>query len=568
TRTGQLQSFRKGFELIMRGVDAPIIPVHIDRLWGSVFSFSEGRFFWKRPKEFPYRSTVSFGAPMPADTPGYVLRSAIQEMGADAFAARKLDPCLLDRAFLKAARRRPKVMAIADSRSGELTYFKTLAGSIVLARKLKTILDKQPMVGLLVPPSVGGVLANLALEFMGRVPINLNYTASAPAMMSYAQQCNLTHCITAKAFLERLPVHVPGTPVYLEDIMKSITKTDRAVGGLLALACPGWLLGLLLGAPWKRSTEDLATVIFSSGSEGEPKGVMLTHSNVLHNVHSLAQVVAHKDGDVMMAMLPLFHSFGFMGTIWAPLANNLSVVYHPTPLEPKVIGGLIKKYKAVIFISTPTFLQGFIRRCDSEDMRSLRYMMAGAEKLTDRIRDAFIEKFGIEPLEGYGATECSPGISNNIPDFVGEGHHQVGSKRGTVGRPMPGVAVRVLDPDTGEVLGVEQPGLIQVKGPNVMKGYLDMPEKTKAVVQDGWYSTGDIASVDEDGFICITDRLARFSKMAGEMISHTKIEETLHDLLGLTEQALAVSGVPDASHGERLVVIHTLSDEQLEALLR
>ncbi|HNR35483.1 MAG TPA: acyl-[ACP]--phospholipid O-acyltransferase [Candidatus Hydrogenedentes bacterium] len=567
TRTGQLQSFRKGFELIMRGIDAPIIPVHIDRLWGSVFSFSEGRFFWKKPKEFPYRTTVSFGTPMPADTSGPVLRSIIQEMGAEAFAARKMKPCLVDRAFLKAARRRPKLMAIADSRSGELSYFKTLAGSIVLARKLRAILDKQPMVGVLVPPSVGGCLTNLALEFMGRVPINLNYTASAQAMESYARQCKLSHCITAKAFLERLPVTVPGIPVYLEDIMKSVTTADRVIGGLLAKACPGWLLGFLLGAP-RRTAEDLVTVIFSSGSEGDPKGVMLTHGNILHNVDSLAQIIAHKDGDVMMAMLPLFHSFGFMGTIWAPLINNLSVVYHPTPLEPKAIGNLIKKYKAEFFISTPTFLQNFTRRCDPDDMKSLRYLLVGAEKLTDRVRDAFMEKFGVEPLEGYGATECSPAISSNIPDFHGDGHHQIGMKRGTVGRPMPGIAVRVIDPDTGEILGCGQPGLLQVKGPNVMKGYLGMPEKTAAVLKDGWYSTGDIASVDEDGFITLTDRLARFSKIAGEMVSHTKIEDTLHNLIGLTEQALAVTGVPDAARGERLIVIHTLSDDQLAQLLR
>jgi len=567
TRTGMLQPFRKGFEHVMKGVDAPIIPLYLDGLWGSLFSFSKRRFFRKWPERIPYRITVNIGKPVAATTTRFELRQVIQELGAETYTLRKMPCDLLHRGFLRTARRHPRLLAVADARSGNLSYIKALTGSIALARKLKRILDGQSMVGVIVPPSAAGALTNIALQFMGRVPVNLNYTASAQTIASCARKCHITHCITARAFLERFPVEIPGTPIYLEDVRASVTKKDQLAGLLLALLCPVRMLERICGTTTRRSGADIATVIFSSGSEGEPKGVILTHAGINHNIGSLAQVVDHKRGDVMMGFLPFFHSFGFVGTLWVPLTRELSAVYHPSPLEPKTIGQLVRKYKAFFFVATPTFLQNFTRKCAPEDMRSLRFVMCGAEKMPDRVRDGFNEKFGIEPLEGYGTTECGPAVSLNVPDFRAPGYHQKGFKRGAVGRAIPGVAVRVIDQDTGKVLGPNEPGLLEVKGPSLMQGYLGMPEKTDAVVKQGWYSTGDIAFVDEDGFITITDRLARFSKIGGEMISHTNVEGTLHDLLGLTEQAMAVTGVPDEVRGERLVVLHTLDDGQLNDLL-
>jgi acyl-[acyl-carrier-protein]-phospholipid O-acyltransferase/long-chain-fatty-acid--[acyl-carrier-protein] ligase len=504
---------------------------------------------------------------MPATTSGPALRRAIQDLGTEAFAARKLKYPVLHRGFVRVARRRPWLTAMADSRTPPLSYFKAFIASIILGRKLRALLDNQPMVGILLPPTVGGALTNIALQIMGRIPINLNYTASPAVMASCAQKCHITQCVTARAFLERLPLQIPGQAIYLEDIMATVTGADRVAGLLLALLCPVRLLERLAGGPRKRSQDDLATVIFSSGSEGEPKGVMVTHYNMLMNIMGMEQVVPYAPGYIIMGFLPFFHSFGFAGTLWAPLTHGMCAVYHPNPLEARVIGQLIYKYKAKFLVATSTFLQNFIRRCSAEDLKSLTFVMVGAEKLPPRVRDAFLEKFGIEPLEGYGTTECSPGVSVNIPDYKDAVHHQKGNKRGTVGRPFPGISVRVVDPDTGQAIEDDRPGLLQVKGPNIMKGYLGMPDKTAAVIQDGWYSTGDIASIDEDGFITITDRLARFSKIAGEMISHTKVEETLHGFLGLREQSLAVTGVPDTTRGERLVVLHTLPDGQLEELL-
>jgi acyl-[acyl-carrier-protein]-phospholipid O-acyltransferase/long-chain-fatty-acid--[acyl-carrier-protein] ligase len=246
---------------------------------------------------------------------------------------------------------------------------------------------------------------------------------------------------------------------------------------------------------------------------------------------------------------------------------GISVVYHPSPLDLGAVGDLIRDYRVTFLLATPTFLQKYTARCNPEDFGSLRFVVAGAEKLPERLAIAFEDRFGIRPLEGYGATECSPVVAVNTRDFRAPGFHQVGGKRGHIGRPLPGVSVRIVDPDTHEALPVGTPGLLLVRGPNVMKGYLDKPEKTSEVLRDGWYITGDIACQDEDGFLAITDRLSRFSKIGGEMVPHIKIEEQLHELAGVTEQCFAVTGVPDGKKGERLVVLHTLDPEALQATM-
>lgn len=566
SRTGQMLPFRRGFEHIMKGLDAPIIPVHLDRLWGSLFSYAEGRFLWKWPHRIPYPITVSYGKPLPPNTTAFELRNAIAELGTDAYFRRESASPLLHRAFVRQVRRHPFQMVIADGRVPKMTFFKTYVGSIVMARKLRALLDDAPMTGVLVPPSVGAALVNIALQFMGKVPVNLNYTVSAQALASAVRQCGIHHVITSREFLEKLPVEVPGPLIYLEDVKVSVRAWDRLTAILFALFCPVRLFEKHLGAPKRRSRDDLATIIFSSGSEGDPKGVMLTHFNILSNIDSALQVFPHKRGDLLLGILPFFHSFGFTATLWLPLTRGLSAVYHPNPLDARIIGQLAQKYRARFLISTATFCQNYIRRCVAEDFSSLEHVVCGAERLPERIREAFKAKFGIEPREGYGTTECAPIVSVNIPDFRAPGFFQKGTKYGTVGQPLPGVSVRIVDPDSGEVLPEGEAGLLQVKGPNIMKGYLGMPEKTAEVLCDGWYSTGDIACIDEDGFIKITDRLARFSKIGGEMVPHNTVEETLHSLLGLTEQSMAVTGVPDVAKGERLVVLHTLTDEQLEKL--
>ncbi|HOC68052.1 MAG TPA: AMP-binding protein, partial [Candidatus Hydrogenedentes bacterium] len=478
---------------------------------------------------------------------------------------RKYRDDVLQYGFLRIARRFLWRLCFVDALTGPLDYFKTLVGSIALARKLKLILGDKKMVGVLMPSTVGGALANVAIQCMGRIPVNLNYTASSEIVEDCANRCGITHTVTARAFLERVPVAPPGTPVFLEDIRAGVTKFDRAAAIFLALFMPSRLLFRVLGAK-PAVQDDVATIIFSSGSEGNPKGIVLTHRNIITVFEGMREMVPHDKHTGIVGFLPFFHSFGYAVILWTPLMEGLHSVFHPNPLEPKPIAQLVRKYNGSVMVATPTFLQGFVRRVEPEYLRSLSCVMVGAEKLPERIRDSFKERFDIEPMEGYGATECAPVISACLPDEESPGFYVQHSKQGTVGHPFPYQMVRVVHPETYEEMPVNEPGLLLVRGPNVMSGYLNDEKRTGEVLTDGWYVSGDIAAVDEDGFITITDRLARFSKIGGEMVPHTLVEEVLHRLLGLTDQSMIVLGIPDDLRGERLVLLHTLEDNQVREL--
>lgn len=571
--TGQRQLSESGTALpwhadygcLTKGLDAPIIPLYLHRLWHNFYVIDEGELEWVG-KKFRRPLLISLGVPREGETAGIAVRGQIKELGQAVYAGGVWKDRLLHHGFVRAARKHPGRRAVADALVGELSYFKALVGSIVFARKLRAACDEQPMVGILLPSSVGSALTNIAVSFMGKVPVNLNYSANSEIIAACAAQCNITHVVTSRKFLEKVPLRVPGTSIYLEDVKASVSSLDRIVAMLYAVLAPMRVIEKSLGAG-PRTEDDIATVIFSSGSEGTPKGVLLTHRNLMANIVSILQVCPRNDQTCFVGFLPLFHSFGYTGTLWMPLTSGLSVFYHPNPLESKVIGGLIKKYQGTFMFATSTFLQGFIRRCTPEQLATLEFVACGAEKLSPRISAAFKEKFGVEPCEGYGTTECAPVVSCNVPDLVSPGFYTRESKVGAVGLPMPGVCARVVDPDTEEPLPQGESGLLLVTGENIMRGYLDQPEKTASVLKDRWYATGDIATVDDEGFIRITDRLARFSKIAGEMVPHTGVEEKLHALLGLTDQSMAVAGVPDQAKGERLLVLHTLSDEQVETLL-
>jgi len=302
-------------------------------------------------------------------------------------------------------------------------------------------------------------------------------------------------------------------------------------------------------------TDALATVIFSSGSTGTPKGVMLSHQNVISNVEAIRDLFLLTKQDTIAGVLPLFHSFGYTVTLWLPLVTEPAVAYHPNPTDAKGVGRLVQEHRATLLLATPTFCHAYARVCSREQFSSLRYVLVGAEKLREGVATRFEQKFGIRPLEGYGATEMSPVIAVNTPG---------GAKPGTVGRPLPGVAVRVVDPDTGEPLPPDREGLMLVRGPNRMQGYLGQPAKTADVIRNGWYVTGDIVAIDEDGFLAITDRLSRFSKIAGEMVPHIRIEDCLREVVG--DADVCVTSAPDERRGERLVVLHTRRDLGAAAL--
>jgi acyl-[acyl-carrier-protein]-phospholipid O-acyltransferase / long-chain-fatty-acid--[acyl-carrier-protein] ligase len=567
TRIGQMMPFRRGMERILKGVDVPVIPVNIDGIWGSVFSFSGGRFFWKWPRKIPYPVRVTFGAPLPATVTATEARQSVLELGAHAFARRKRLMKTIPRSFLQTARHHPFRFAMADFRTPKLSFFSALSKTIFLARRLRQHWQGQKTVGVLLPPSIGGALVNLAAMFAGKVPVNLNYTASQTVVESCAQQAGLATTVTSRAFLEKIKVQPSGKAIYLEDLAEKPRLGERMVALFATLFFPARAIEKLAGAEQKPSLDDLATIIFSSGSTGDPKGVLLTHFNVASNVEQLNQVFMLHHDDRILGILPFFHSFGFTGTLCLTTAVGIGAVYHPNPLDSRTIGALVAQYRITLLLATPTFLRAYTKRCAPEDFGSLRYVITGAEKLPAQVAEAFEDQFGIRPLEGYGCTECSPVVAVNTADFRAAFFRQVGAKRGSIGHPLPGIVLRTVDPETQAVQPVNQAGLLLVRGPNVMLGYLNKPDKTAEVLRDGWYHTGDIATIDEDGFVRITDRLSRFSKIGGEMVPHIKVEEKLQEISGAAEQVFVVTAVPDEKKGERLIILHTLDEEALKQVL-
>lgn len=565
TRIGQLLPFRRGFERIMNGLDAPIVPLCLDGVWGSIFSFEGGRFLWKMPRRIPFPVTVSFGQLMPPTASAAEVRRAVQQLQTDAFPLRKKRMRTLAASFISSAHRYPFRFAMADAKTPRVSFAGALVKTVFLARRLRKLWARQDKVGILLPPSVGGALTNFAATLCGKVPVNLNYTLAQESLNSCIAQCSLQTVITSKALLERIKLQIPVQSIFLEDAAAHPRIFEKLASAALWWLPARFLTRLFAGRD--RSLDDLATIIFSSGSTGEPKGVMLTHCNIASNLEQLNQTFMLTPRDRLLGVLPFFHSFGFTVTLWLPAAAAVGVVFHSSPLDFSAIGELVRKYKLTFLLSTPTFLQGYIRRCAAEDFGSLRFVLVGAEKLPERVALAFEDRFGIRPLEGYGCTECAPVVTVNTNDFRAPGFRQVGAKRGKIGHPLPGISVRIEDPETRAPLDDGASGLLLVRGPNVMQGYLNRPEKTAEVLRDGWYVTGDIATVDEDGFLAITDRLSRFSKIGGEMVPHVKIEEKLHELGDLTEMSFLVTGIPDAQKGEKLVVLHRLSDDQLKELL-
>src|SRR6267142_816775 len=567
SRTGQMLPFRRGMERIMQNVDAPIVPVALQGVWGSIFSFENRRFLWKFPRRIPYPVTVNFGKWLPSLATAAEVRRSVQELLAEASIADRKPKITLDRVFVRTTRRYAWRFAAGDARVPKISLGGVLIKTVFVARRLRKVWQGQEMVGVMLPPSVGGALVNYAATLLGLVPINLNYTASNEVIASSARQCNLQTVITSKAFLERFPaMEIPGRTLLLEELLANPGTVEKLIALVFAWTLPFRLLKAALGAKMRRDN-DLATVIFSSGSTGEPKGVMLSHYNVLSNIRQVTQVFILGRKDKLLGILPFFHSFGFTVTMWMPPIHGIGAVFHPNPLDAKLIGELVAKYAITLAVATPTFLQAYMRRCSPEDFGSLLYMIVGAEKLTERLSVAFEEVFGLRPLEGYGCTECAPVVAVNAPGYRAPGFHQVSARRGTIGHPLPGIAVRIVDPETRKLLGANQPGLLLVKGPNVMLGYLERPEKTAEVIQDGWYVTGDIATMEDDGFLIITDRLTRFSKIGGEMVPHIRIEEQLQELSNHAEQVLAVASVPDEKKGERIVVLHTLPETEMAAVL-
>ena len=478
---------------------------------------------------------------------------------------------VLPRDFIRMCKRNMNRPKVADTSGVELTGAALLMRALIFRRLLlrEVLGPDEPFVGLLIPPSVGGVLANIAVPLCGRVPVNLNYTVSAEVMNSCIHQCKIKHVLTSRKVMEKLNIELDAKIIYLEDFKDKVTTADKLISATMTYAWPSAMIERWLGLN-KIKDDDLLTVIFTSGSTGEPKGVMLTQRNVASNVESVKYLLQLNRDDCVAGILPFFHSTGFTTVMWTVLTLDPKGVYHFSPLEARQVSEMCKKHHVTILVSAPTFLRTYLRRCPAEDFASLEVVLTGAEKLPIDLCDAFEKKFGIRPGEGYGTTELSPIAAFHVPKNRATRPDQLGYKEGTVGRPIPDVSVKAVDPDTGADVGIGHTGLLCFKGPNVMKGYLNRPDLTAKVIKDGWYNTGDVGMVLPDGSIQITGRQSRFSKIGGEMVPHIKIEEHLQQILASDpdELKIAVTGVPDRSRGERLIVLYTEISKTPDAICR
>ena len=393
---------------------------------------------------------------------------------------------------------------VADTMGRDLSGKRLLAGALIARGLLRkhVISDDESHVGVLLPPSVGGVVINMALALDRRVSVNLNYTVTADVMNSCIEQADIKHILTSRKFMEKVPLEgLNADLVYLEDLMAKVGKVEKLAAAWQAFVTSPQRLAAKLQLD-KVSPDDVVTVIFTSGSTGQPKGVMLTEQNVWSNVQAVDEIIRLTPQDVVIGVLPFFHSFGYTITLWLVCGLDIKGAYHFSPLEPRQVGKMCETHQGTILLATPTFLRGYLKRCTPEQLQSIDVVVTGAEKLPSDLADAFEEKFGVRPVEGYGATELSPLAAVNVPPSRTV-TDEADSREGTVGRPVPGVEAKVLDLDTGEECATGQSGMLWIKGHNVMKGYLKRDDLTKEVIKDEWYLTGDVAKIDPEGFIQI-----------------------------------------------------------------
>jgi acyl-[acyl-carrier-protein]-phospholipid O-acyltransferase/long-chain-fatty-acid--[acyl-carrier-protein] ligase len=575
SRTGQLMKLERGFELMAKKAGVPVVPVVHDGLWGSMFSFSGHRYLLKWPRVMRTHVCVVWGEPIPtAQATAANVRRALLDLGHEAFEQRPQLKRHLGREVVRALCRRPWHVELVDRTAArrEITAAQLVAAAAVLGRHLRATVA-EPRVGIVLPPGAGSTIANLAALIAGKTPVNLNFTAGRAALESSLATAGIRTVLSADALRPKL-ADFP----WPEDT-RDFAATMKAAGGKRAMlpwlvaawVVPNQWTASLLGLPRVGDRAE-AGLLFTSGSAGEPKGVVLSHRNILGNCWQISSLSILPQTAVMLGCLPIFHSFGFTATIWYPLLRGCRVVTAPSPIDTRRIIDSIREEGCTVWVAAPTFARPVLKKAEPRDLRTLEVLVTGAEKLPDDLAAFSREKFHLEIMQGYGLTETSPVTAVNQPDppvVTGTGAPQAGQRAGTVGRLMPGMTARVLDPDTKAERAATETGLIVVRGPNIFSGYLNQPEKTAAALDDGWFVTGDLGRFDEDGFLRIEGRLSRFSKIGGEMVPHGTVEQAVLAAFGLTGvdgYVVFVAGVPDPAKGEQLVLITTREEITVEAL--
>jgi acyl-[acyl-carrier-protein]-phospholipid O-acyltransferase/long-chain-fatty-acid--[acyl-carrier-protein] ligase len=561
SRTGVLLKLRKGFELVARRAGCEVVPVWLDGLWGSIFSFEGGRYFFKFPKRVPHPATVAFGDSIsPCSAEIGVVRERLLALGEFCYQRRPGLDGHLGRATIQGLKRRPFDDAVIDGMDGRvLKRGDLLAASLALSRWIRAHCPGD-RVAVVLPPGVGAVVANVAVTLANKTAVNLNFTAGRAALQSAINCGQLLHAISAKPVMKRLTDFPWPRDVFrLEELMPEL-KPKMIFWRLVSAVTPAPLLSSLLGLPRKGGRKE-AVLLFTSGSSGEPKGVVLSHRNILGNVMQFGSMLNLGRHDSVMASLPFFHSFGCTVTLWYPVIEGVRAVTYPTPVDVVKNAEIIERYKITLLVTTPTFLRGYLKRAEPKQFSSIKLLVTGAEKLPLELAALFEAKFGKHVLEGYGLTETSPVVSTNLPDPAPHDPNesiQSSNRFGSVGKLLPGQAAQIHHPETDALLSPHELGILWLKGPNIFEGYLNEPERTADVLQDGWFKTGDLARFDEDGFLYIEGRLSRFSKIAGEMVPHQTIEDKIVEIFGLKgeeERVIAIASIPDETKGEALVLL-------------
>jgi acyl-[acyl-carrier-protein]-phospholipid O-acyltransferase/long-chain-fatty-acid--[acyl-carrier-protein] ligase len=565
TRTATLQKLNRGYELIARKAHVPVMPVWLENVWGSVFSYHGGNFFWKTPRFLPLRVWIYFGTPIAgAEATAETVRRRLYDLSETACQERPELKSHVGYEALRGLRKRFFKTVITDAYAGDrsLKGGELLAASLALADWLKkNVPDRR--IGIVLPPSLGATVANLGVVLAGKIPVNLNFTAGRAANESAIAKAGIARLITVPALVEKVEDFPwPQEQIDIAALMKSFPKSSLKRWGLLALALPAPLLRRWIDLPCYGDREE-AAMLFTSGSAGEPKGVVLTHRNILANTAQIGAVLAQMKIDSILGSLPVFHSFGFTVMFWWPILGGPPVVTYPSPLDTVKLMETIERHKIELLVTAPTFLRAFLRKGKPEQLRSLKLVVTGAEKLPADLTAEFEAKFGLKVCEGYGMTEASPVVAVNLPDEPPSAVNPegvLGRRVGSVGRMVPGISARIRDPETDEDLSLFSTGMLWLRGANLFEGYLNDPQRTADVLHDGWYKTGDMGRMDEDGFLFIEGRMSRFSKIAGEMVPHLTIEqkiaEALVPVIGPQEgQWVVVTGLPDEKRGESLVAL-------------
>jgi acyl-[acyl-carrier-protein]-phospholipid O-acyltransferase/long-chain-fatty-acid--[acyl-carrier-protein] ligase len=568
TRNGGLLPLRRGFELIARRANVPIVPVAIDGLWGSIFSFSGGKFFWKWPKHFPRPIAVVVGAPYAASE-HLTTRTRLLDLAAQAFAMRPALNGNLAREVVRGLKAKGGRVALVDRTAERREFSGTVL--LALASRLAVELTRRTTVrrvGIVLPPGVGATVANLACVMAGKVPVNINFTSGRSQVESCLARAEIDLIISAQAFQTKLAERFRDFPwgervLDVADALRAMPRWRLGLEILIIRLLPLTLLNRYLGLP-RQGGDDEAALLFTSGSVGEPKGVVLSHRNILANLRQIEHAGILPQRAVMLSSLPVFHSFGFTVGLWYCLSREATLVTVPSPLDTAAHVEAIRAEHVTVTVGTPTFLRPFLRRATKEDMSTVEWVVVGAEKMPEDLASGFVQQLDTLMLEGYGITETSPVLSVNLPNRVDvEAPDGVwpGNVPGSVGRPVIGVAVRFVDVESGELLALGQTGLLEVKGANVFKNYLGDPVRTAEVLHDGWYRTGDLGRMDDAGFLYLEGRLSRFSKIGGEMVPHGVVEQAILNYLSADASAelmIAVGARADGVKGEQLVVLHTV----------